>query len=624
MALRRLLLSSVTLLCAVTHAQFLPAAEGITKLDVPDSPGVSIEYKETHICDMTVKAYSGHVHMPIAYLQDIETSDPYNISMFFWYFEARESPQTAPTSIYLAGGPGVSSIFGAVVDGGPCYIGDDANSTVFNPYSWNEKVNMLYVDQPVGSGFSYDKLVESTYNLIFTGSDDPTDTGIQSIESWGHDLPPENTTFKYGTLPSQNIQHTANTTGVAAVTLWHFQQVWFSSFPEWKTCDKSVSYWGNSYGGFWVPASAAFTAKQNKKIKRGEVNGTVLEVSTIGITNGFIDALYQAKFYPEMGYNNTYDLKMINKTTYEELKELYAAPKKGCLDRMLACRAAAAKHDPREFAINHRVNAVCNKAQQACVPLLASQGSERNPFDFGHLLPDPTPPVTADGFFNREWVQKELGVPLNFTSASNVVSAAVLGTAGDIFQRAGMADVEYLLDQGVKVSLIYGDRDMRCPWIGGEAISLVANWTGADEFRAAGYEYIQTNASYQGGVFRQHGNLSFSRVFDAGHEVSYYQPETALRIFNRAMFSTDIATGKHSTSGPYNICSTIGPSSSWHIKNVLPDIPPVNCNLWAVPTSCTMGQLYALQNGTAVIDEGFRILQPDGSDGVPIRFSFGL
>jgi len=371
----------------------------------------------------------------------------------------------------------------------------------------------------VGAGFSYDKLVKSTYNLLFIGSDDPTDTGIQSIESWGDDLPAANTTFKYGTFPTQNYQHTANTTNVAAATLWHFQQAWFGSFPEWKTCDKSVSFWGNSYGGLSVVASAAYTSRQNEKITNGEIEGMVIPVTTIGITNGLLDALYQMQWYPELAYNNTYGLEIINETTYKEIKALYSEPKKGCLDRTLKCREAAAAHDPKEFAINAKVNALCEKATAACGAVLAaSQGTVRNPFDFGHVLPDPTPPITPIGFFNQAWVQQELGTPLNFTWDSLVITGAVLGTAGDVFLRAGMVDIEYLLESGVKVALIYGDRDMRCPWLGGEAISLQANWTGAEEFRAAGYEYIHTNASYDGGVVRQHGNLSFSRVFEAGHD----------------------------------------------------------------------------------------------------------
>ena len=115
-------------------------------------------------------------------------------------------------------------------------------------------------------------------------------------------------------------------------------------------------------------------------------------------------------------------------------------------------------------------------------------------------------------------MQKELGVPVNFTDDSWVIEDTVLGLTGDPVRRAGMKDLEYLLDSGVKVTLIYGDRDQRCPWLGAENLSLEARWTGTEKFRAAGYEYIHTNASYNGGVVRQHGNLSFSRVFEAGHD----------------------------------------------------------------------------------------------------------
>ena len=456
--------------------------------------------------------------MPTSYLQDIEGLDPYNVSMFFWYFEARNNPEEAPTTIWLSGGPGDSSMFGVALDNGPCYVENDANSTRANPWSFNDRVNMLYIDQPVTTGFSYNSLIKSTLDLLFTNSAEPYQ-GIRAFEDWKGKVPAANTTFLHGMLPAQNPLQTANTTSVAAVTLWYFSQAWFGAFPEWKTCDKRVNIWGNSYGGYWVSRLAAYTQKQNHKIQDGTIKGTIIELDSVGLTNAQIDALYQTPYVFDYPYNNTYDLEVINKTIHKELSELWTAPKKGCRNLLLKCRAAASKVDPQEFATNVKVNGLCEEATKACAQILSSaSGDKRSSTDMAHLLPDGTPPYWLKGFFNREWVQKELGVPVNFTATSEINSFAVLYSGGDIIRVEGLKDIEYLLDSGIKVTLVYGDRDLTCPWPGGESISLQANWAGAEEFRAAGYEHIQTNADYRGGVVRQRGNLSFSRVFEAGHD----------------------------------------------------------------------------------------------------------
>lgn len=132
------------------------------------------------------------------------------------------------------------------MDGGPCVVGDDSNSTSENPFSMNQKANMLYIDQPVGTGYSYDVLVKSTQDLLFIG-EPAIQTGIIPFDAYKGHVPAENTTFKYGMFPTQNYNNTANTTGIAAVTLWHFSQVWFGDFPKWTTTNKQVALWGKSF-----------------------------------------------------------------------------------------------------------------------------------------------------------------------------------------------------------------------------------------------------------------------------------------------------------------------------------------------------------------------------------------
>lgn len=67
------------------------------------------------------------------------------------------------------------------------------------------------------------------------------------------------------------------------------------------------------------------------------------------------------------------------------------------------------------------------------------------------------------------------------------------------------------------------ERRLTSERFGGEAVSLQVNYTHAKEFRAAGYAPMIVDGTEYGEV-RQYGNFSFLRIYEAGHEVPYYQP----------------------------------------------------------------------------------------------------
>ena len=56
--------------------------------------------------------------------------------------------------IWLQGGPGGSSMFGLFEIHGPISVIQENGQTTgtLNPYSWTRKANMLYIDNPVGTG----------------------------------------------------------------------------------------------------------------------------------------------------------------------------------------------------------------------------------------------------------------------------------------------------------------------------------------------------------------------------------------------------------------------------------------------------------------------------------------
>jgi Serine carboxypeptidase len=88
--------------------------------------------------------------------------------------------------------------------------------------------------------------------------------------------------------------------------------------------------------------------------------------------------------------------------------------------------------------------------------------SQRSVFDIAVKNPDPcTTNIIVETFLNQPWVRDALGVPLNFTSGLALLPANFLFGTGDPFRR-DIKDLESVLSSGVKVSLIYGDRDYRC------------------------------------------------------------------------------------------------------------------------------------------------------------------
>jgi carboxypeptidase C (cathepsin A) len=55
--------------------------------------------------------------------------------------------------MWLTGGPGCSSELAVFYENGPFTINDNMTLTP-HAQAWNQVSNLIYVDQPVGSGFS--------------------------------------------------------------------------------------------------------------------------------------------------------------------------------------------------------------------------------------------------------------------------------------------------------------------------------------------------------------------------------------------------------------------------------------------------------------------------------------
>ncbi|KAI4335024.1 hypothetical protein L6164_013710 [Bauhinia variegata] len=148
----------------------------------------------------------------------ITVNEDHGRALFYWFFEAQSQPSNKPLLLWLNGGPGCSSIgYGAVVEIGPFLVNKNGDGLHFNPYSWNQEANLLFVESPVGVGFSY--------------------TNTSS------DL----------TILDDNF---------VAEDAYKFLVNWLQKFPQFKSRDFFIS--GESYAGHYIPQLAELIVNRNK------------------------------------------------------------------------------------------------------------------------------------------------------------------------------------------------------------------------------------------------------------------------------------------------------------------------------------------------------------------------
>lgn len=187
-------------------------------------------------------------------------------------------------------------MIGLLQEHGPCFIAEDSKTTIHNPWSWNNHVNMLYIDQPNQVGFSYDIPTNVTV----------TKDGWKPAD-FSDGVPATNATFHVGTSSTGKRSNAVTRTEEAAHVAWHFAQTFFSEFPHYKPHDDRISIWAESYGGHYGPGFTRFFQKQNEKIAKGELDDKTarpLHLDTLGIVNGCVDTVSRQESAIKMPYKN--------------------------------------------------------------------------------------------------------------------------------------------------------------------------------------------------------------------------------------------------------------------------------------------------------------------------------
>lgn len=185
----------------------------------------------------------------------ITLNNTWESNLFFWLFPAQENADELPLVVWLQGGPGSTSLYGLFKENGPYLVEarkppyEDPH-LVTNPYSWHKAANILYVDNPIDTGFSHAKNTSKV----------PEHTDDEAV----------------------------------AAELAEFLHQFLKLYPSYvgaqgqKQFVPRVFLFGESYGGTYVTTLADLLTTPNTRYP--------LPLAGVGIGNGWLSPRYQCKY----------------------------------------------------------------------------------------------------------------------------------------------------------------------------------------------------------------------------------------------------------------------------------------------------------------------------------------
>ena len=442
----------------------------LTVIKSPLDNSITLSYKEPkNACKTALdsrRQITGWVTIP----GDFPTN------LFFWFVEARE--KTDLLSVWLAGGPGSSSMAGFFTGAGPCEVIEDGRTLTTQPreWGWDRDSNMLFIDQPNQVGFSYNEPVDATFDVLdglYYQSPPVPLEDFRANSNW--------TVFN-GTLASFKSARTANTTTTAARAVYQLMQTFLAAFPEYKPPPDGqllgVNLFAESYGGIYAPVFATVWQAVNEERKTlpdaDRAKTVEIDLWPVGIINGCSDDIHQAASLAEFMRNNFYGLDIIDQTTFKILNASIYGPG-GCIESITACWEASNSRDPDENGDVDEVNTICREASRTCFDKFVAEYRKlkamRSVFDIAFEEPSPFPRTLYMEHVQSGDFVKDIGASTNFTQTSNADFHAFYLTGDGQFVET-VPKFASLLDKGIRVSFLYGDRDFRCSWLGGEKMAI--------------------------------------------------------------------------------------------------------------------------------------------------------
>ncbi|KAJ3314348.1 Cell death protease [Blyttiomyces sp. JEL0837] len=416
-------------------------------------------------------------------------------------------------TLRLNGGPGCSSLFGSFIENGPVKVLDNG-SLVPNDYSWHKQANLLYIEQPVETGFSFTN-----------GPPDMNETDASS-------------------------------------NFYLFLDGFYQTFPETQSYDLFLT--GESYAGVYIPYIAQELLGMGKFSTGQKVN-----LKGLGIGNGVYSTMIQESWASAIG-----DFDFLHEKQFFG-NDTVALNKAG--NAVEACRYATnanasripyqcdmftyadewiSKKDPANFSCLNIYN-----IHTDCHYTDARENS------LAVFLNDPrTQKALHVSDLAAQW-NRTMGT--TWEGCSDLVM--------QYMDDSGLPDtyevMPKILQTGIPIILFEGDLDFICQYVNVERVLGNMTWfskTGFDTPLPPKDPWTLPDGK-QAGITTNSRGLTYIRIFNAGHMVPTDQPAAGYQVLNQLLSSslfTPAKDGGISATGTSTVTGTVTTKGSGGVEQV--------------------------------------------------------
>ncbi|KAJ8511295.1 hypothetical protein OPV22_001729 [Ensete ventricosum] len=417
-------------------------------------------------------------HLETGYVNVDEAN---GVQLFYYFIRSERKPADDPLMVWITGGPGCSAFSGLMFEIGPLqfdvagYTDGLLPSLIYNPISWTKVSSIIFLDSPVGTGFSYSS----------------TEQGLLVTDT------------------------------KSAIHVYTFLKKWYvdhSSFIK-----NPLYIGGDSYSGLLVPVIAQY-------ISDGNEAGDGLHFNLKGylVGNPTTDGEYDGNAIIPYAHG----MALISDELYEATKrscgEQYQSP------RNAECASCLEAVSQGLFGINnvHILEPLCFFASPKRNILTA----DRRKLLEEHLeqpLPKADLPLQcrSSGYVlsyfwaNNDTVREALGV------REGTKQFWVRCNYGINYTNDVPSSLKYhlsLTSRGYRALAYSGDHDMSVPFLGTQAWIRSLNFSIVDDWRSwivdgqvAGFTRTYSN------------NLTFATIKGGGHTAPEYKPKECLAMVDR-------------------------------------------------------------------------------------------